>query len=273
MPRGFTMPAATLRLAQASTGTKQNTSTTPKPTSRLPAQRPTALLKLARLPRHGILLGGSRTQLQSRTERRLVTYDSMGNVLTKTITDTTATPTVSRTWTYTYDTYGRMLTAKGPRTDVNNTTTYTYYTCTTGSQCGQLQTVTDPVGNVTTYNTYNAHGQPLTITDPNGVVTTLTYDNRERLTSRQVGTETTSFSYYPTGLLEQVDAARQQLRSLHLRYRAPINEDQRWCGSFQSNTHSMQWAIARQQKPTIPRAFFISRILGSITRSTSSIRM
>ena len=132
------------------------------------------------------------------------TYDSMGNVLTKTITDTTVTPNVARTWTYTYDTYGRMLTAKGPRTDVNSTTTYTYYTCTTGSQCGQLQTVTDPVGNVTTYNTYNAHGQPLTITDPNGVVTTLTYDLRERLTSRQVGTETTSFSYYPTGLLEQV---------------------------------------------------------------------
>jgi RHS repeat-associated protein len=131
-------------------------------------------------------------------------YDSMGNVLTKTITDTTVTPNVARTWTYTYDTYGRMLTAKGPRTDVNSTTTYTYYTCTTGSQCGQLNTVTDPVGNVTTYNTYNVHGQPLTITDPNGTVTTLTYDLRERLTSRQVGTETTSFSYYPTGLLKQV---------------------------------------------------------------------
>jgi RHS repeat-associated protein len=131
-------------------------------------------------------------------------YDSMGNVLTRTITDTTVTPNVSRTWTYTYDSYGRMLTAKGPRTDVNSTTTYTYYTCTTGSQCGGLETVTDPVGNLTTYNTYNAHGQPLTITDPNGVVTTLTYDYRLRLTSRQVGSETTTFSYYPTGLLKQV---------------------------------------------------------------------
>ncbi|MGO9802894.1 MAG: RHS repeat-associated core domain-containing protein [Steroidobacteraceae bacterium] len=131
-------------------------------------------------------------------------YDSMGNTLTKTITDTTVTPNVSRTWTYTYDTNGRMLTAKGPRTDVNSTTTYTYYTCTTGSQCGQLETVTDPVGNVTTYNTCNAYGQPLTITDPNGVVTTLTYDVRQRLTSREVGTETTSFSYYATGLLKQV---------------------------------------------------------------------
>jgi RHS repeat-associated protein len=132
------------------------------------------------------------------------TYDGLGNVLTKTITDTTVTPNVSRTWRYTYDSYGRMLTAKSPRTDVNSTTTYTYYTCTTGYQCGELQTITDPVGNVTTYNTYNAHGQPLTITDPNGVVTTLTYDARTRLTSRQVGTETTSFAYYTTGLLKKV---------------------------------------------------------------------
>jgi len=132
------------------------------------------------------------------------TYDSLGNVLTKTITDTSVTPNVTRTWTYTYDSYGRMLTAQGPRTDVNSTTTYAYYTCTTGSQCGQVQTITDALGHVTTFNTYNGHGQPLTVTDPNGVVTTLTYDLRLRLTSRQIGTETTSYAYYPTGLLQTV---------------------------------------------------------------------
>jgi RHS repeat-associated protein len=131
-------------------------------------------------------------------------YDAMGNVLTKTVTDTTVTPNVVRMWTYTYDTYGRMLTADGPRTDVSDVTTYTYYTCTTGYQCGQIQTVTDAAGNVTTYNSYNAHGQPLTITDPNGVVTTLTYDLRRRLTSRRTSGETTSFAYYPTGLLQTV---------------------------------------------------------------------
>jgi RHS repeat-associated protein len=129
-------------------------------------------------------------------------YDSMGNVRTKTITDT-ATGT-ARTWTYTYDGYGRMLTAQGPRTDVNSTTTYSYYTCTTGYQCGQVQTITDALGHITTFNTFNAHGQPLTITDPNSVVTTLTYDARLRLTSRQIGTDTTGYTYYPTGLLETV---------------------------------------------------------------------
>jgi RHS repeat-associated protein len=132
------------------------------------------------------------------------TYDSMGNVLTKTITDTSVTPNAARTWTYTYDGYGRVLTADGPRTDVADTTTYSYYTCTTGYQCGQIYTITDALGHITTFNTYNAHGQPLTITDPNGVVTTLSYDARMRLLSRQVGSETTIYSYYPTGLLKQV---------------------------------------------------------------------
>jgi RHS repeat-associated protein len=132
------------------------------------------------------------------------TYDSSGNVLTRTLTDTTVSPNASRTWTYTYDSFGRVLTADGPRTDVSDITTYAYYSCTTGAECGQVHTVTDAGGHVTTYNTYNAHGQPLTITDANNVVTTLTYDLRRRLTSRLIAGETTTFDYWPTGLLKKV---------------------------------------------------------------------
>jgi RHS repeat-associated protein len=131
-------------------------------------------------------------------------YDANGNLLTRTVTDTSATPNVSRVWTYTYDSYGRVLTEDGPRTDVSDITTYTYYTCTTGAECGQVHTVTNAMGHVTTFNSYNAHGQPLSITDPNGVTTTLTYDARRRLTSRTIGTETTSFTYWLTGLLKRV---------------------------------------------------------------------
>jgi YD repeat-containing protein len=109
-----------------------------------------------------------------------------------------------RVWAYTYNSFGQVLTAKGPRTDVNSTTTYTYYTCTTGAQCGQIDTISNALSQVTTFLTYNGNGQPLTISDPNGVVTTLTYDARLRLKSKQVGTETTSYSYYPTGLLDVV---------------------------------------------------------------------
>jgi YD repeat-containing protein len=136
--------------------------------------------------------------------RTQFTYDASGNVLTRTITDTTITPNVSRTWTYTYDAYGRVLTENGPRTDVSDVTTYTYYSCVTGYECGQLATVTNALNQTTTYNTYNAHGQPLAITDPNGVVTTLAYDARQRITFRRVGTEATTFEYWPTGLLKKV---------------------------------------------------------------------
>jgi RHS repeat-associated protein len=71
-------------------------------------------------------------------------------------------------------------------------------------RCGQVQTVTDELGHVTTFNTYNAYGQPLTVTDSNGVVTTLTYDARQRFTSRSTAGETTSISYYPIGLVKRV---------------------------------------------------------------------
>lgn len=130
------------------------------------------------------------------------TFDTNGNQLTKTITDTATSAT--RTWTWTYDSYGRMLTANGPRTDVTDVTTYAYYSCAMGYQCGQLQTVTDAAFRVTTFNTYNAHGQTLTITDSNSVVTTLAYDTRQRLSSRTIGSEATTFEYWPTGLLKKV---------------------------------------------------------------------
>ena len=131
-------------------------------------------------------------------------YYPTGSVQTRTVTDTSVTPNVSRAWNYTYDGYGRVLNADGPRTDVADTITYTYNTCTSGAGCGQVSTIQNAAGQITTYNTYNAHGLPLTITDPNGIVTTLTYDARQRLKTRQVGTETTTFDYYLTGLLQKV---------------------------------------------------------------------
>jgi YD repeat-containing protein len=67
-----------------------------------------------------------------------------------------------------------------------------------------VHTVTNALEQTTTFNTYNVNGQPLTITDPNGVVTTLTYDTRQRLTTRSVADETTTFEYWPTGLLKKV---------------------------------------------------------------------
>jgi RHS repeat-associated protein len=140
-------------------------------------------------------------QIDEPGKRTTFTHDAAGNVLSRTELDTATS--VSRAWTYTFNSVGRVLTADGPRTDVSDVTTYTYHTCATGYQCGQVNTVTNAAGHVTTYSTYNAHGQPLTITDANGVVTTLTYDLRQRLTSRTVGSDVTAMTYWPTGLLKK----------------------------------------------------------------------
>ena len=140
------------------------------------------------------------------------THDASGNVLTRTVTDTSVIPNVSRSWTYTYNPFGQVLTEDGPRTDISDVTTYAYYTCTTGYHCGQLHTVTNALGHTTTYNSYNAHAQPTQLTDANGLVTSLAYDLRQRLTDRCVGDtlpgctsgELTHLDYWPTGLLKKV---------------------------------------------------------------------
>ncbi|MEP7243583.1 MAG: DUF6531 domain-containing protein, partial [Gammaproteobacteria bacterium] len=135
----------------------------------------------------------------------LAYFPGTQNVQTRTITDAATTPAPSpRTWSYAYDSAGRVLTVDGPRTDVSDITTYTYYACSTGAECGQVHTVTDAAANVTTYLTYNAHGQPLSFSDPNGVITTLTYDLRQRQRSQTAASETTSYTYWPTGLLRRI---------------------------------------------------------------------
>lgn len=153
-----------------------------------------------------VYAGSSATGTPLRTTSH--TYDGYGNVLTTTVTD--GTTGTSRTFTSTYynsGLYGQVHTYDGPRTDVNDVATNTYYSCATGAQCGQLQSVTDALGRTTTYNTYDANGLPLSMTDPNGLVTTWTYDLRQRLKAVTVGTEQTRFDYYPNGLVQKMTQA------------------------------------------------------------------
>ena len=111
----------------------------------------------------------------------------------------------ARTWTYTYNQYGQVLTAKGPRTDVNDTTTYAYYTDTTVDHTlGDLQTVTNALGKITQYAKYNKYGQVLRIVDPNNVITDYTYDSRQRVTSVTMGGQTTTYAYDAAGQLIKV---------------------------------------------------------------------
>ena len=111
-----------------------------------------------------------------------------------------------RTWAYTYNAIGRLLTVDGPRADVADVTTYTYYADDDPDvgKRGNVATITNAAGHVTQITAYNDHGQPTTIVDPNGLPTTLSYDPRQRLTSRSVGGETTSYEYDGVGQLTRV---------------------------------------------------------------------
>jgi YD repeat-containing protein len=118
-----------------------------------------------------------------------------------------ATPVgAPRTWTYTYNANGSSLTVNGPRTDVSDVTTYTYYANDDPDfgKRGNVASITNAAGHVTSITAYNAHGQPLTIVDPNGLSTNLAYDSRLRLTSRDVGGEVTAYEYDGVGQLTRV---------------------------------------------------------------------
>jgi RHS repeat-associated protein len=137
--------------------------------------------------------------------------------------NTGTTPAGVRRWTNTYCSavdgtqcplVGLLLTSTGPRTDVTQTTTYSYYLSssavgcgTPGAAChqaGDLHTVTDPLGHVTTIASYDASGRITRTTDSNGINTDLIYNTRGWLASRSVGGAVTTITYMPYGSVHTI---------------------------------------------------------------------
>lgn len=111
----------------------------------------------------------------------------------------------ARTWTYTYNTYGQVLSANGPRTDLADTTTYTYYPDTTAAWTrGDLKSVTNALGHTWSYTQYDKAGRLLAATDPNGTAYTFTYTPRGWLKTRSIAGQTTTYDYTPWGGLARV---------------------------------------------------------------------
>ena len=129
------------------------------------------------------------------------TYDTAGNLLTRTDTDNVRSE--SRTWTYTYLSLGRIASMDGPRSDVADVTAYAYYPDDDADPArrGRLWKVTNALGHVTEFQAYNLHGHPTQVRDPNGLVTVLAHDARGRLVSRTVGSRATAYAYDPAGNL------------------------------------------------------------------------
>lgn len=73
---------------------------------------------------------------------------------------------LERSWSYTYNSLGLIETADGPRTDVQDVTTYVY------DAQGRLTQVTNALGHVTQLSNFDTYGNPQTLVDANGVTTT-----------------------------------------------------------------------------------------------------
>jgi RHS repeat-associated protein len=126
------------------------------------------------------------------------TYDGSGNVLTKTLTDTTTQSTpystngASRVWQFTWQN-SLLASVQSPRTDLVEKTTYAY------DGTGALTGITNPLNQQTTISSHTGGGLPLTIVDPNGVTTNLIYDPRQHLLTSTVvtsgGNRTTTYGY------------------------------------------------------------------------------
>ena len=132
-------------------------------------------------------------------------YDAKGNLLSKSEQATkdttgaqgfTATAVgITRASRYTYNDVSQVLTATDPN---GNMTSYSY-----DSQ-GNLVSVRNAAGHVTSLSNYDANGRARRIVDPNGVTTELTYSPRGWLTSRKVGGELTTYGYDGVGQLTKV---------------------------------------------------------------------
>ena len=143
-------------------------------------------------------------------KRTSVAYDANKNPVTITRSGYTPTGTpVSRTTNLAYNAQGQVVSIDGARTDVSDVTALSYYDCVTGTACGQVKTLTNALGQATTYDAYDAAGRLLQKTDSNGLKTVYAYDSRGRLTSvsqsASSGTaRSTQYAYDAAGNLLQV---------------------------------------------------------------------
>ena len=125
-----------------------------------------------------------------------LSYDAAGNLIGQTVKD--AATGRERSWTFTHNANGQVLTIDGPRTDLADVTTLGY------DAKGNLASVKNALGQETRITSHDDMGRILSMTDPNGLVTRFEHDLRGRLAKQIVGAEETVYAYNDAGLLSGV---------------------------------------------------------------------
>lgn len=125
-------------------------------------------------------------------------YDVVGDLLTHTETDTTATIVpystkgTTKTWTFTWSDF-LLASIRGPRTDVPQLTKLAY------DSSGTLTGMTNPLNQTFRVTEHLPGGLPQTIVDPNGATTRIAYDGRlspvSQALNTSVGALTTTWTY------------------------------------------------------------------------------
>jgi YD repeat-containing protein len=128
-------------------------------------------------------------------QNRVVTniYDGAnGNLLTTTETGLLDLATFyTYTTTYGYNGAGQLTSVDGPRTDVQDVTSFGYDPIT-----GYRTTMTQPIIGTTVYSNFNALGSPQTVTDPNGNSTIYTYYTDGKVSTVKAPGDTNATQYF-----------------------------------------------------------------------------
>jgi RHS repeat-associated protein len=136
-------------------------------------------------------------------------YDSLGRIQSKSIEDSSSGSI--RSWNHHYypDTdlpprAGRLQSIDGPRTDVEDITTYYYYLTDDASgryRAGDLQSIHNAEGHITEFLEYDGNGRLTKIRDANGVINSFSYHPRGWPASVSFDGVKTLFTYDNVGNL------------------------------------------------------------------------
>ncbi len=122
------------------------------------------------------------TDFYGNTESTTIEYNALNQPIKVTRQGTDiGGATISEVSEMQFDNFGRIIFTDGPRTDVTDTTLYTYFACATGSECGQLKMLTNALGHTIEYLAYSPHGLPTQLKLSNGEIVNYQYDDRLRV--------------------------------------------------------------------------------------------